>query len=148
MKNFFRNKFQYNHLSNKRVIDLIISNSNAYSTKAQTLISHTLSAHHIWNSRINSVSPAHQVWDVYEISELQQLNDEELQRSLLIISDSDLTEIITYTNTQNQQFTNSIGDILFHIINHSTYHRGQLISELKAQGLTPISTDYIIYKRT
>ncbi|WP_111881753.1 DinB family protein [Aequorivita sp. CIP111184] len=33
------------------------------------------------------------------------------------------------------------------MINHSTYHRVQIINQLKEDGLKPIETDYIFYKR-
>jgi uncharacterized damage-inducible protein DinB len=44
-------------------------------------------------------------------------------------------------------YTNSVQEILFHIINHSTYHRGQIMAQLRESGLEAISTDYIFYKR-
>ncbi|QLH28398.1 MAG: hypothetical protein HWD63_02710 [Candidatus Parvibacillus calidus] len=37
-------------------------------------------------------------------------------------------------------------DIIFHIINHSTYHRGQIAMEFRQSGLEPLNTDYIFYK--
>ncbi len=45
-------------------------------------------------------------------------------------------------------FTNVIQDVLFHFINHSTYHRGQIAIQMKEAGLEPIATDYIFFKRT
>jgi uncharacterized damage-inducible protein DinB len=44
-------------------------------------------------------------------------------------------------------FSNDIKSIIFHVINHSTYHRGQIASEFKQNGLDPMVTDYILYKR-
>ncbi|MCF8317339.1 MAG: hypothetical protein K9I02_01220 [Haliscomenobacter sp.] len=55
--------------------------------------------------------------------------------------------IINYSNSKGQLFSNSIQDMLFHIINHSTYHRGQVATEFKRQGLEPLVTDYIFFKR-
>ena len=37
--------------------------------------------------------------------------------------------------------------MLFHFVNHSTYHRGQIASNLKEHGIEPLVTDYIFYKR-
>lgn len=69
------------------------------------------------------------------------------EHSLLILGDSDLDKTIHYTNTREQVFNNSIRDILFHIINHSTYHRGQIATEFRQNGLDPLVTDFIVYKR-
>ena len=33
--------------------------------------------------------------------------------------------------------------ILRHIVNHATYHRGQIAADLRAAGLTPPYTDFI-----
>ena len=44
-------------------------------------------------------------------------------------------------------FENKIDDILFHIINHSTYHRGQIMMLFRESGLEPIFSDYIFHKR-
>lgn len=45
------------------------------------------------------------------------------------------------------EFTNTIGDILFHIVNHSTYHRGQIASDFRESDIEPLNTDYIMFKR-
>jgi uncharacterized damage-inducible protein DinB len=37
--------------------------------------------------------------------------------------------------------------MLFHIVNHSTNHRGQIAVDFKSNGITPLGLDYIHYKR-
>ncbi|WP_209331385.1 DinB family protein [Lunatimonas salinarum] len=34
-----------------------------------------------------------------------------------------------------------------HIVNHSTYHRGQIATLFRESGLQPVVTDYIMLKR-
>jgi len=146
MKSFFNDKFNYNHLSNQKIIQLIENTPESYSEKAQILIGHTLNAHHIWNKRLIGEKPMYGVWELFEISVLQKINAENLKESLQIIQDFNLKQDINYTNSSGNSFNNRVENILFHIINHSTYHRGQLISELKLKGIAPISTDFIFYK--
>ena len=69
------------------------------------------------------------------------------EHSLHILDKFDLTATMSYTNSKGQTFSNSIRDILFHVINHSTYHRAQIATEFKQNGLEPLVTDYIFYKR-
>jgi len=57
-------------------------------------------------------------------------------------------EIINYTNTQHQAFHNKANDILLHVFNHGTYHRAQIASEMRKNGIEPINTDYITFVRT
>lgn len=68
-------------------------------------------------------------------------------RTLAILVNVSLDGSIHYANSTGRQFTNTVGDILFHIINHSTYHRGQLATEFRRSRLDPLVTDYIFHKR-
>jgi uncharacterized damage-inducible protein DinB len=34
---------------------------------------------------------------------------------------------------------------MLHVVNHSTYHRGQAASLVRALGATPRATDYFLY---
>lgn len=56
--------------------------------------------------------------------------------------------LIRYRNSNGEQFDNSIADILTHVINHSSYHRGQIFKMLRQKGEEPINTDYITYARS
>ncbi|PKA82065.1 putative damage-inducible protein DinB [Ulvibacter sp. MAR_2010_11] len=147
MKDFFKDKFQYNFESNKRLIDCIENLPAAYTEHAQTLICHILNAHSVWNSRIMGKTTSRGVWDNYPIEVLSPLNKEHLADSLEILKNKNLNDLIQYTNTKGETYQNTVHDILYHIINHSTYHRGQLMSELKQNGVMPVSTDYIFFKR-
>lgn len=147
MKTFFQDIFEYTHHSNEKLINVLLQNPGIYSEKISLLTSHTLNAHHIWNHRIFGVSPALFVWQLLEIKDLQTINLENFEHSIEIIQKKGFSEKIAYTNSSGQNYTNTVQEILFHLINHSTYHRGQIISLLKNNGVEPITTDYIFYKR-
>lgn len=40
-----------------------------------------------------------------------------------------------------------LGDLARHVVNHATYHRGQLVTMLRQLGKTPPSTDYVRWLR-
>lgn len=73
---------------------------------------------------------------------LATIDRENYFTSLKIVGEVDLEKLMTYNNATGGQFTNKIKDLLFHIINHSTYHRAQLALLLREQGVEPINTDY------
>ena len=50
---------------------------------------------------------------------------------------------MTYANFQGETWTYTLADILFDLVNHSTYHRGQVATLLRQLGKTPVSTDYV-----
>ena len=54
----------------------------------------------------------------------------------------------SYTNLQNKTYSMPVSGIVMHCINHGTFHRGQLITMLRALGVTELpSTDLIAYLR-
>ena len=52
---------------------------------------------------------------------------------------------LTYVNFKGDTFTYPLGEILIHVANHGTYHRGQVATLLRQLGKTPASTDYLRY---
>ena len=56
---------------------------------------------------------------------------------------------IAYRNLKGDSFENVVEHLLYHIVNHGTYHRGQIITLLRGSGITNLlSEDIIIYLRT
>ena len=145
---FFIDKFEYNYQSNEQLISAIEKSPNAYVERVQRLIGHTLNAQNVWNHRILGLPPTQLVWDTFGIERLSLLNEENHELSLEIVQKYALEDSIEYTTSTGEVFHNTVADILFHIINHSTYHRGQLMTSLKQNHVVPISTDYIFYNRT
>lgn len=62
-------------------------------------------------------------------------------------SEIELKYFVTYKNTKGELFKKSIADILVHVSNHSTYHRGQINARLRSldADVNIFSTDYIYY---
>ena len=147
MKSFFKELFLYNHYSNKKLIELLTNQSAHIPEKTLFLFNHILNAHEVWNSRINLQAPCFGVWEKHPASQFKILDHANYLNSLVIINSPDLENVVTYLNSKGESFTNSIRDILFHVINHSTYHRGQIAMELRVGQIEPLVTDYIIHKR-
>ncbi|RZJ71171.1 MAG: damage-inducible protein DinB [Flavobacterium sp.] len=145
MKNFFGELFEYNYTVNDKVISSL--SQIQVPEKSILRINHTINAHEIWNARIEGVTCGTDVWEIRPVELLHNINRDNYNRSLAIIENTDLTKTIRYSNTKGQTFENLVRDMLFHIINHSTYHLGQIATDCKANGLLPLATDYIFYKR-
>ncbi len=146
MKAFFKDIFEYHHYYNQKLIDVLIENETILSEKSLPLFSHCLNAHQIWNSRILKTS-AFEVHQLHQINNLKTIDNANNIITTKIIDTIDLNDKISYTNSKSQHFINSVGDVLFHIANHFTHHKAQLISDLRHHGIPPIVTDYIVYKR-
>ena len=56
--------------------------------------------------------------------------------------------LVEYHALDGSAFHNTVEEIIMHVMNHGTYHRGQLITMLRNQGFTAVgSTDMIRYYR-
>lgn len=146
MKDKFPELFEYTFHFNQEVIRKIIQNQHILPERAFQLINHTLNAHQVWNSRILHEKPFG-VWEVHPLEDLQEINESNYQKTKSILENIDFMQILMYKNSKGDLFENRIEDILFHIINHSTYHRGQIMVFFRESGIEPIISDYIFYKR-
>lgn len=142
----FKDIFEYHHEFNNKIFDEIKAIGTDLPKRTYPLYCHILNAHQIWNARILKEQPFG-VMDIHEMGECKGINQENYQKTLQIIETRDLKDIITYTNSKGKEFTNSIGDILFHVANHTTHHRGQIVSDFRSKDIQPIVSDYIFHKR-
>jgi uncharacterized damage-inducible protein DinB len=145
MKPFFTQLFEYNLFMNTALIRAITERNDLVSDKSLEWMNHILNAHQVWNSRITRGQQAFGVWELHGLDELAGINENNHQTSIAIIRDTELETIIEYSNSKGNVFKNSVRDILFHVINHSTYHRGQIAVDFRQTGLEPLETDYDAY---
>ena len=61
------------------------------------------------------------------------------------ITDDRLQERIAYENLKGERWEYSLGHMLQHVVNHSTYHRGQIVTLLRQLGAAGVSTDFLLY---
>ena len=147
MKVFFNELFDYNFYSNKKIIDESVVLEKV-PQKSQELFSHILNAHNIWNARILGKNADYGVWDNHLVKDWADIHYENQRSSFDITTNADaFDKRIDYQNSEGRLFTNTLQDMLFHIINHSTNHRGQIATDFRSNGLTPIALDYVYYKR-
>lgn len=147
MESYFNDLLTYNRWANQQVIGLFLTHSESYQGRQKTLICHTLNAHMIWNTRLNKELEHRGVWTEYSLEELEELDQRNHTHTLEAVKGLDLNTLVSYQTTTGEAHKNLAHDLVAHIINHSTYHRGQLMTAFKEMGITPIATDYVIYKR-
>jgi uncharacterized damage-inducible protein DinB len=146
MEKCFKDIFEYHHYTNQKLIQLLVKNETQLTERIVYLLSHSLNAHQIWNARITK-SKTVGVHDLHELSECAQMDKENFREILLILNHSDLSQKVSYQNSKGDTFQNSVQEILFHISNHFSHHRGQIATALREQNIQPPATDYIFYKR-
>ncbi|HEX9188644.1 MAG TPA: DinB family protein [Vicinamibacteria bacterium] len=63
------------------------------------------------------------------------------------LTDADLARLVEYRSLAGTAYADRLGDLFRHLVNHSTYHRGQVATQLRQLGQTPPGTDLITYLR-
>jgi len=59
-----------------------------------------------------------------------------------------LTSTVEYKTMAGKLYSNTVEEIIYHVVNHGTFHRGQIVTMLRANGFTALeSTDLITYLR-
>lgn len=146
MKEKFIELFEYNYHFNKKLIEFISENFQLKPEKTVKLLNHLINAQQIWNARINNESEF-EVSQINDWNNISKINTDNYSKTLGIIHNKSPENSIEYKNSKGEKFINKIEDVLFHVINHSTYHRAQIATDIKNNGIEPINTDYIFYKR-
>ncbi|MEK6476695.1 DinB family protein [Catalinimonas sp. 4WD22] len=146
MDGYIKELFAYNHYANQLFIRSFEDGFDV--EKGIKLFSHIINAHHIWLARIREEKPVFGVWEIHISNSFTKVDEQNYSQSLqLLEKESDLDTIISYSNSKGKAHRNSVREILLHIVNHSTYHRGQLASLIRESGMEPPVSDYIFYKR-
>lgn len=148
MQAFLKDLFVYTHQCHQQLIQAFQENADRVAPRAVEIWNHILNAHHVWNHRIMGQPQVFQVWQTHDPKAYTDIEADNYQASLQILGGYDLHQIIAYRTTKGDAYNNTVQDILFHIINHSAYHRGQIALEFRRSQIEPLISDYILYKRT
>lgn len=146
MNIFFKDIFQYQHHFNQQLGEVLEQYNQSLTARTVPLFSHMLNAHQIWNARISGMEPFG-VNDIHDLADCSSIDQDNFNKTMQILETQDLSIEVSYSNSKGQSFVNTIQEILFHVSNHHTHHRGQIISDLRMKGISPPVTDYIFYKR-
>ena len=62
--------------------------------------------------------------------------------------EDDLEKIYDYKNSKGESFSQPLSEVVMHLFNHQTFHRGQIITMLRQNGVKEITgTDFILFTR-
>ncbi|MFY0673052.1 MAG: hypothetical protein JXQ87_06590 [Bacteroidia bacterium] len=141
-----RSLLHFNHVINKRFID-VFEEHNISDKRCISLMSHVLNAQLIWNARIDGSEPKWKAWMIHEIVEMKKTNEMGYEWSMKLMANAAPNLIIKYENTEGSEFVNAAQDVMLHIVNHASYHRGQLAARFKELNIQPPVSDFIHFQR-
>jgi uncharacterized damage-inducible protein DinB len=65
----------------------------------------------------------------------------------LAAAETDWTRVVSYKTLAGVESASPLWQIVLHLANHGSYHRGQVAATLRAAGFTPPGTDLITWYR-
>lgn len=155
-----RRMFDYNSWANHRVLDACSSLSeeqftrdlkSSFASVRDTLV-HIWSAEWIWLERWHGRAP-NTFPSAADFPNLDSVRNRwaKIDRDLLDFVSSltidDLQRVVAYKRISGESYAQPLWQLLQHVANHSTYHRGQIATLLRQLGAKSASTDMIIFFR-
>jgi len=162
MKEILKQLAAYNIWANQKLGEIIVKLPeeiqhkelpSSFSSLYKTIL-HMLDAEAIWWQRMKLQERIFAPGENFKGS-MQDLYTALLQQNQLWqdwinnASDAALDHVFQYQNSRREQFKQPVFQMLFHVFNHGTYHRGQLVNMLRQAGIEKIpQTDFIVWSRT
>ena len=155
-----RQLFDYNAWANQRSLDAAAALTtedfvkplgSSFSSVRDTL-AHIWGAEWLWLERFQGVSPASmpEVGQFNDLPSLQSrwLEDQQrLQKFVIALTQDDLNRVHEYRTLNFGQYKNPLWQSMQHLVNHGTYHRGQIVTMLRQLNAKPLSSDLIHFYR-
>ncbi|NJJ38133.1 DinB family protein [Paenibacillus apii] len=147
-KDYFSRFFRHASWADDKIV-AALHQADRIPGKPLTLLGHILNAEKIWLMRINRFDTKGMApWSPQSLEECAALAKENAAgyaELLNRLDDSGLNAEVAYRNSTGTAFNTTVSDILTHVALHGSYHRGQISSYLRMEGLEPVNTDFIAF---
>lgn len=162
MKELLKQYAAFNIWATQKIAEVILSlpeekqrqeMPSSYSSLYTTLL-HMWDAESIWWQRLKlqeRIIVPNQVFTGTTKELVDSLHQQSKQWEDWISNASDLSieHVFQYQTFSKEQFKQPTWQMLLHVFNHATYHRGQLVNMLRQLGVEKIpATDFIIWARS
>ncbi len=135
----------YDRWANEVVLSIL--EANQPSEEISSRVSHIINAQNIWLDRIGDKHGEYDVWQLRQSDSWSGHFEDNYQKFMISLEAESTDKIINYHNLAGKKYSTILGDILHHVVNHGTYHRGQIMDMIRHLGIPTKPTDYIYYVR-
>ena len=153
-----RELYDYNHWANQRVLsamtpltdDMFTRNMGNSFVSLRDTLAHILGAEWIWLERWLGRSPK-ALLSASDFPTLQALQRRwaavrlDQNQYIQTLVPERLNDDVSYTNTRGERYSYALWRQMLHVLNHSSYHRGQVTTLLRQMGAEPAGTDLLVY---
>jgi uncharacterized damage-inducible protein DinB len=161
MKDTLSQLAAYNIWANQKLLDIILAlpeekqkqevPSSFKSLYTTTL--HMLHAESVWWQRMKLQERINLPMETFKGS-MQELSNELIQQNrqwqqwVNTATEPMLEHVFQYYSSKRDMYKQPVCQMILHVFNHGTYHRGQLVNMLRQLGIEKIpQTDFIVWSR-
>lgn len=152
--------FDYNRWATRRLLDaaeplkaedLRRDLKSSFPSLLDTL-THMIGAEWVWLQRWKGTSPT-AFPDTAALDSVRAVRNRfdtlwrEQQGFLDGLEDGDEKRDVAFKTFKGDSDKRQLSDLMRHVVNHATYHRGQVVTMLRQLGVTPPATDYVRWVR-
>lgn len=151
----FLELYRYNDWANDRVSNAVTALPGEAFTRhlggshpsIRETFAHLIGAEWIWLERwLGNKPTARPDWYASpDASALAaHLRDLQARRATFLdgLDETRIESLCSFAYLSGKPDSQRLHDLLFHVVNHSTFHRGQIVSMLRQVGATPPATDF------
>jgi uncharacterized damage-inducible protein DinB len=156
-----RELFEYNYWARDRQLQACAAITqeqflrpmgSSFSSLRDTL-AHLVAAEWVWLERWRGHSPTAVEAQEYSADKFPTLGaiqerwgavERGVRGYLATLNEEMLIRPLTYINTQGETWTYPLWQTLLHVVNHQTYHRGQVTTLLRQLGAQAPAIDYLV----
>jgi uncharacterized damage-inducible protein DinB len=152
--------YDYNAWANRRELDVASKLTAEQFTKqmgssfssVRDTLAHIFGAEWVWLERFQGRSPS-SLPDVAQFADVASLRERWLEHEARLLSfvgglkQADLDRLMEYNTLKFGIYSNPLWQSMQHVVNHGTYHRGQITTMLRQLGAQPIPTDLMHFYR-
>jgi uncharacterized damage-inducible protein DinB len=152
--------YDYNAWANRRALDaagaltkeqFVKPMGSSFGSVRDTL-AHICSAEWVWLERFQGRSPS-ALPDAGEFADVASLREKWAEQEARLLAfvgklkQEDLDRVMEYKTLKFGVYRNPLWQSMQHLVNHGTYHRGQVTTLLRQHGAQPILTDLMHFYR-
>lgn len=125
---------------------------SSFPTLRKTIY-HIWDSESVWYQRLQLASPVLVPTRTFkgdwkEFTHLFSRQSEQLKDFVATASDAKLAHTIEYNHPEKGICKSAVSQTVLHVFNHSSFHRGQLVTMLRQSGVSKIPpTDFMAYTR-
>lgn len=114
-------------------------------------LAHVFAADRIWYDRVTGAAPRPFLTDAdYHLATLQRewpILLTQWKQWVAALTDERCAGAIRYKDLKGREWSQPLWQVLLHVVNHATHHRGQVAGFLRSLGHTPPTLDVAAFYR-